>query len=325
MMRAGHPLALLLLWVVALTPDLAAGHAFKPGLLALEEIDVGRFDARWRPPTHRGRAAAGLRPTFPPHCSVTQGEAGPRSVDCGAAGLLGTVEVHGLRSTSAGILLRVGWRNGEVRTEILAADRPAARIEGQARQEPASAARSFALFWTGVGAQHIWLGPDHLLFVLGLLLLVAGFRELLWTVTAFTLAHSLTLAASALGKASLPGPPVEAAIALSIVLLAVELSRTSDGLTRRWPWLAALGFGLLHGFGFAGALMDFGLPESRRVAALFLFNLGVELGQVLFVCLMFFPVVWLRSRPRAVRVLPVYAMGAVAMFWTLQRVAGFWP
>ena len=186
--------------------------------------------------------------------------------------------------------------------------------------------------YTVLGVQHILTGFDHLLFVLALVLLVADTRRLLWTVTGFTIAHSLTLCAATLGWVRVPGPPVEAAIALSIVFLATELVRAREGrtgLTGRSPWIVAFLFGLLHGLGFAGALAEIGLPQTAIPAALLFFNVGVEIGQVVFIGAVLAALATgralLRRRPVPAREwlarVPAYAIGGTASFWMLQRVA----
>lgn len=192
-----------------------------------------------------------------------------------------------------------------------------------------SSLHPIAYLWIGV--EHIWFGFDHLLFVLCLLLLIQSRRRLFWTITAFTLAHSVTLGLAALGLVQVPGPPVEATIALSIVLLAVEAVRSEAGvesLTSRLPWLVSLLFGLIHGLGFAGALADIGLPESQEIAALASFNIGVELGQIAFVAVVLL-VGALADRfaahlKRPVRVGAAWASGCIASYWLFERVAGFY-
>jgi hydrogenase/urease accessory protein HupE len=185
-----------------------------------------------------------------------------------------------------------------------------------------------------LGVEHILLGIDHLLFVLALLILVKGTRRLLATVTAFTVAHSLTLAGATLGFVHMPGPPVEAAIALSIVFVAAEIMHSRQGkagLTERFPWVVAFSFGLLHGFGFASALSDVGLPQAAIPIALLFFNVGVELGQLLFIASVFVVIALARRVMRRSRVwqpawawrIPPYAIGSVAMFWVIQRIAAF--
>ena len=184
--------------------------------------------------------------------------------------------------------------------------------------------------YLSLGFEHILLGIDHLLFVLALLLLTKGFRRVVKTITAFTIAHSITLSFAALGFVGLPGAPVEAVIALSIVFLAVELVHYLDGrkgLTVRYPWIVAFTFGLLHGFGFAGALVDLGLPQTDIPWALLFFNVGVELGQLAFV-LVAIGVIWLIGKikinwPNWVEKVPPYAIGCLASFWMIERIWAF--
>jgi len=188
-----------------------------------------------------------------------------------------------------------------------------------------------AITYLGLGVEHILLGIDHLLFVLALLLLVRGWRQVIVTITAFTAAHSLTLAAATLGFVSVPQRPVEAVIALSIVLVAAEVvhrERDISSWAQQWPWLIAFVFGLLHGFGFAGALNEIGLPQQAIPLALLFFNVGVELGQILFIVAVF--ALWAILHRIVVRLPkpitsygPAYAIGTVAAFWTIERIAGF--
>jgi hydrogenase/urease accessory protein HupE len=194
----------------------------------------------------------------------------------------------------------------------------------------ASLAATASRFAT-LGIEHILLGIDHLLFVLGLVLIVQSAKLLVQTITAFTIAHSITLAVATLGFVHVPGAPVEAVIALSILFLASELTRQrrgESGLTARYPWLVAFSFGLLHGFGFAGALAEVGLPERDITLALLVFNLGVEAGQLLFVAGVL-ALLWLGRRvivsppPRWLQDAPAYAIGSLAAFWLIQRVAAF--
>lgn len=182
-----------------------------------------------------------------------------------------------------------------------------------------------------LGIEHILFGIDHLLFVLALLLITKGFGKLVKTITAFTIAHSITLSLATLGVVGLPGPPVEAVIALSIVFLAVELMhyyKGREGLTVRYPWVVAFTFGLLHGFGFAGALAEVGIPQTEIPAALFFFNVGVELGQLVFVIAMLGLIAMSRKAriilPSWLKWVPPYAIGSIAAFWLIQRISGFW-
>jgi hydrogenase/urease accessory protein HupE len=216
------------------------------------------------------------------------------------------------------ILVRINFSNGSSVLHILNAAHPSATIAAQGQSD---AGTYFLL-----GIEHIWTGIDHLLFVLGLLLLVHNRWRLLKTITAFTLSHSLTLALAALGWLRVPAAPVEALIALSILFLAVEVMhhyRGRDGLTYKHPWLVAFIFGLLHGLGFAGALSEVGLPQNDIPKALLLFNTGIELGQIAFVVLvltagygiqrLFHPL------PRLARLVPVYTIGCMAAYWLIER------
>jgi hydrogenase/urease accessory protein HupE len=187
--------------------------------------------------------------------------------------------------------------------------------------------------WTYLvlGVGHILGGVDHLLFVLALLLIVRGTRRIVATITAFTLAHSLTLMAATLGWVRMPGPPVEATIALSIVFVAAEVVhglRGRQGLTARAPWVVAFSFGLLHGFGFAGALAEVGLPQTAIPVALLFFNVGVEAGQLLFVAGVLAARALLARSPAALPgwapSVPPYFIGTVAMYWVIERVGAFW-
>jgi hypothetical protein len=180
-----------------------------------------------------------------------------------------------------------------------------------------------------IGIEHILFGVDHLLFVLGLMLLVDSWRMLVKTISAFTVAHSMALALAVLGLVDVPPALVEALIALSIVLVAVELTRGGavPTVTRRYPWAVAFAFGLLHGLGFAGALTAIGLPPGELVLALVAFNVGVEIGQLLFIGAMLAPRAWLRraaARWTFVESVPAYVIGSLAFAWMLERVGRFW-
>jgi hypothetical protein len=194
----------------------------------------------------------------------------------------------------------------------------------------ASGSLGVARTYVGLGVEHILFGVDHLLFVLALLILVPSGRLLLWTITSFTLAHSLTLAAATLGWVAVPPAPVEAAIALSIVFVASEIlhaRRGRPGLSARRPWLVAFAFGLLHGFGFAGALRELGLPERSIPLALLAFNLGVELGQLVFVAaVLALAAAIARLRIPAVRrwrEAAAYGIGTIAAYWLIERLLAF--
>jgi hydrogenase/urease accessory protein HupE len=240
-------------------------------------------------------------------------------------GLAGTeVAIDGSTATLTDVLLRVEHTDGTILTRRLSPEAPGCVIDGR----PGSGQVAWTYFVLGV--EHILLGIDHLLFVLALLLVVQGWRKLVATVTAFTVAHSITLALATLGFVHVPGPPVEAVIALSILFVAAEVihgRQGHPGLTARWPWVVAFTFGLLHGFGFAGALSDVGLPQKAIPIALLFFNLGVEAGQLLFVAIVLGVTAVARripiSLPHWAPILPPYAIGGIAAFWLIERVAGF--
>ena len=218
-------------------------------------------------------------------------------------------------------LVKIHWLDGQMRVYTLTGSQPSIQLYGSAddRRGWSEVASSYLV----LGIEHILSGIDHLLFVVGLLFLVGFRRKLVWTITAFTLAHSLTLASAALGWLTLRSPPVEACIALSIVLVAAEALRSRDTLSRRFPALVALLFGLVHGLGFAGALQEIGLPQNHLAAALLTFNLGVELGQLLVVgC------AWALTRvlqgtawAHRLTVPALYLIGTMAAYWSWLRIA----
>ena len=246
-----------------------------------------------------------------------------------AGGLTGaTIHIAGLTATTTDVLVRLERLDGTTQITRLTPSAPSFVVE--AAPGVLEVARTYLV----LGSEHILEGVDHLLFVLALLILVKGTRRLIATVTAFTLAHSLTLAGATLGFVHVPGPPVEAAIALSIVFVAAEIVRSRGGragLTERLPWVVAFAFGLLHGLGFASALNEVGLPQSAIPVALFFFNVGVEVGQLAFIAFVFAVLALARQVTRLItvpqpawawRVAPC-AIGGIAMFWVIQRVAAF--
>jgi hydrogenase/urease accessory protein HupE len=246
-----------------------------------------------------------------------------------AGGLTGgTIHIAGLSATMTDVLVRLERLDGTTQVTRLTPSAPSFIVEAAPR------ALAVARTYLVLGVEHILGGIDHLLFVLALLILVKGTRRLIATVTAFTVAHSLTLAGATLGFVHVPGPPVEAAIALSIVFVAAEIMHSRQGkagLTERFPWVVAFTFGLLHGFGFASALNEVGLPQSAIPVALFFFNVGVELGQLLFIASVFVIIALARQVTRRIAVpqpawawrVPPYAIGSVAAFWIIQRIAAF--
>jgi hydrogenase/urease accessory protein HupE len=326
--------AALVLLLSLLAHD-AGAHEARPAYLEITETAPGRFDLLWRTPVLDGRRLPvalklpdGVRDLKAPAVEeLADSLVERRSLDAGPQGLAGRrIEFPGLELTITDVLVRVQLQDGRTWTTIARGSRP--WVEIQVADGPLGVLHAYAAH----GIEHILSGYDHLLFVLALMLIVQNTRQLLWTVTAFTLAHSLTLALATLGVLRVPGPPVEAAIALSIALLAAEILRMQRGepsLTARWPWIVAFGFGLLHGFGFAGALTAVGLPSGDIPLALFAFNVGVELGQLAFIAALLGAVALARRAPRLSRLarparqLTAHAIGSLAAFWFFERIAAF--
>lgn len=324
--------ALIPLAILCLTAPVSA-HEIRPGYLELDEFAPGLFNVTWKVPA-RGNAVLRLNPVF----SAAFRDITPRAEsDTGTArlyrwqmrldeggGVPASVSIEGIEKTLTDVLLRIRRRDGTDINVLLSAARPTYELSAE---NPAAPARGYF----GLGVEHILTGPDHLLFVLMILLLLGSAMDTIKTVTAFTIAHSITLGSAVLGFVNVPPAPVETLIALSIIIVASEvLHRASDrpSMTRRRPWVVAFIFGLLHGFGFAGALTGIGLPEQSIPLALLFFNLGVEAGQLMFIAAVALaipilirlgaPGIWLKDRATP------YAAGTVAAFWTLQRVAAIW-
>ncbi|MGH7785496.1 MAG: HupE/UreJ family protein [Candidatus Binatia bacterium] len=322
--------------VVLLCRATAPAHSFEPAVLDLREREAGLFDVVWKPPARRLDAeqleANALTPSFPPACTVSGATVDEMDadgsatmvLDCRPAGLRGqTITIPGLAGTRLDAMVRLTWSDGTVSAGICRADAPGFLVPGVGAGVPAA-----QVLWRygRLGVEHILGGSDHLLFVLGLMLLVRRLRPLALTITAFTVAHSLALGAAVLDVVRASPAPVEVVIALSIVLLAAELARPPDApptLTQRAPWLVAFAFGLLHGLGFAGALAEVGLPSDQLPLSLLAFNLGVEVGQVAFVAALLLPLLyWRRWADRAVvRLAPAYAIGTLAVVWALERAS----
>jgi hydrogenase/urease accessory protein HupE len=310
----------------------ASAHELRPAYLELHELTSDRWSVLWKVPA-RDELRLSIAPRFDERCQPEGATVTYRQADAWAdrwalmchAGLAGTtIRIERLDATSTDVLVRVVRADGSVQTGRATPAAPTFTVETSPGHWEVAAT------YLKLGVEHILGGVDHLLFVFGLLLLVSGWRRLVGTISAFTVAHSLTLAGATLGWVHVPQAPVEAIIALSIVFVAAEVVRTRQGragLAERWPWLVAFMFGLLHGFGFAGALRDVGLPSNAIPIALLFFNLGVELGQLVFVL----AVVVLRRllRKPLARLpswawrLPTYAIGTVACFWVLDRISRF--
>jgi hydrogenase/urease accessory protein HupE len=240
----------------------------------------------------------------------------------------GTIRIDGLEETTTDVLVRFEFADGIGEARRLTPSNPSFTVPTQPSR--LEVLRTYLL----LGVDHILLGIDHLLFVLALLLLVKGLRRVIATITAFTLAHSLTLAGATLGLVHMPGPPIEAVIALSIMFVASEIIRSRQGrpgLTERYPWAVALTFGLLHGFGFAGALAEVGLPQDSIPMALLFFNVGVEIGQLIFIASVFASTALFRRITLRIKVpqpawawaVPPYAIGSLAAYWVIQRLVAF--
>lgn len=321
---------ILLAWLLAAS---AGAHEARPGYLQLTLTDGETVNLLLKIPA-LGDMRLGLYPNLPANCI---GKESPtryiidnayieRASFICSGGLFGqTVAIDGLSTTLTDVLVRVERQDGTVQIARLTPSKTAFVVEAT----PGSL--EVAATYLALGVNHILGGIDHLLFVLALLMLVTSTRTLIWTITAFTAAHSLTLAAATLGLVQVPQAPVEAVIALSIMFVASEIVHVSQGrsgLTQRRPWIVAFVFGLLHGFGFAGALSEIGLPEQSIPLALLLFNVGVELGQlgfigaILLVVAIFSRVAWLR--PQWASLAPAYLIGTVAAYWTIERTVGFW-
>ena len=284
--------------------------------LSMREVAPKEFVWAWGIPGKNTPVSQDLTPVWPEGCV---GDA--RTVRCGERGLAGSLSVNGIGKNYSAVILRITWQGEQRSTFTLTQNQSSVRLFGSARDD--RDAWQVAQTYAVLGIEHILSGIDHLLFVLSLLFLVGFRRQLLATVTLFTVAHSLTLAASALGALTLRSPPVEAVIALSIVLVCAEALNQKDTLTRRWPGIVAFVFGLIHGLGFAGALKDIGLPEQHANMALLTFNLGVEAGQLLVIGLAWLVLLatrrfaWTASARRAI----LYGIGSVSVFWTFSRIA----
>ena len=308
----------------------STAHETRPGYLELREKTAGRYDVVWKQPAI-GQMRLKLDPVFPEVCKMAApgnleelpGALVTRVTISCQGGLAGKeVAIAGLEATMTDVLLRVYHASGVEETHLLRPDATSAKIGGS------SSRGERAIAYLRIGIQHILMGVDHLLFVLGLMLIVRDRWMLLKTISAFTVAHSLTRAVATLGYARAPAPPLNAAIALSILFLGPEIVRTWRGetsFTIQHPWVVAFAFGLLHGFGFASGLTAMGLPRNEIPLALLLFNVGVEIGQIFFVGLVLLlersfrmlEIAW----PRLLQKLPGYTVGSLGAYWTIQRVA----
>jgi hydrogenase/urease accessory protein HupE len=320
------------IWLAILVPLQAQAHEARPAYLEITETSPDRYELLWRTPLLSGlrlpvvlKLPAGVQSIGQLQLRELSDSLVERRLIEADGGLAGKrIEFTGLQATITDILVRVTTHAGGQTVTIVRPSQP--WIEIAATAGPMAVTGAFLVH----GIEHILLGYDHLLFVFALLLIVRSRRALIATITAFTIAHSITLSLATLGFVHVPGPPVEATIALSILLLACELVRLhrgQPGLTARWPWLIAFSFGLLHGFGFAGVLSEIGLPRSELPLALLMFNMGVEVGQLLFVAVVL-ALAWCANRVRIPRPdwsrqAPGYVIGTIAAFWLVERIAAF--
>jgi len=328
---------MILGWMLLPVALPAMADEFRPAYLQLRQVDAARYDVLWKVPAIDETTTLGVVPIFPEgaraltavHSSYAAGTAVQRwriEVEGGLADK--AIEFSNLGGARIDVLVRLERADGSVQLGRVLPFEPRFLVTSS------PGAFEVVQTYTMLGIEHILTGLDHLLFVLALVILVKGVRRLIATVTAFTVAHSLTLVAATLGWVHVPGPPVEAAIALSIVFVAAEIvhgRQGMSGLTERFPWIVAFTFGLLHGFGFASALSEVGLPQSAIPVALLFFNVGVEIGQLLFIALVFVCIALARQAMRRFAVpnatwtwrVPPYAIGSVAAFWAIQRIVAF--
>jgi hypothetical protein len=326
-----RPCLSLLLVFLLLSFGLSADES-RPAYLDIKQQSIGVLHVNWTRPVLND-LALNIHPVFPASCESKettsayqlQGLIHERWIlECEGQELSGKqIEISGLSNTISDVLIRLQRLEGKVQLKILNSKNPVFTFS-----DTSPSLTSVAFDYFKLGALHIKGGNDHLLFVLGLLLLIQGFWNIIKTITAFTLAHSLSLALAVLGYVHVPSSPVEALIALSIMFLACELVRVDvQSLSRRFPWLVAAVFGLVHGLGFAGGLEEIGLPQSDIPLALLMFNIGVEAGQILFVLfalallqiLNWFFTAWFDK----IKFLTSYAMGSIAALWLIERVSGF--
>ena len=301
--------------VASLAAPLAGAHELSMAELQVREVARGEFVVQWGA-GEKSMPADSMTPQWPAQCR-TEGPA----LHCGEQGLTGTLTMKGVGDRFSAALVKIFWFDGQTRVYTLTSAQPTARLFGSA--DDLRGFGEIASAYTVLGVEHILGGLDHLAFVIGLLFLVGFHRRLVLTITAFTVAHSLTLASSALGFLTLRPPPVEASIALSIMLVAGEALRDRDTLSRRWPALVAFVFGLVHGLGFARAIQDIGLPENHLPVALLTFNVGVEIGQLLTVAAAWIVYRTVRQFPvmPQARLAALYAIGTMAAYWSCTRIA----
>lgn len=309
----------------------AAAHEVRPAYLQIDQTSADHYTVLWKTPLLSGMPLPVVL-KFPDNVTHVQeplerplpGSILQKRIIAAPDGMAGAkIEFVGLQATITDVLVRMSWLDGKKVSAIIRPSQPWYVVPVD------QSGWSVAWEYLKLGVRHILFGLDHLLFVASLMLIVGDWRILVRTITAFTLAHSITLALATFGLVTLPGPPVEALVALSILLVAAEALRMERGeksLTITWPWVVAFGFGLLHGFGFAGAMIELGLPKQDVPLALLFFNVGVEAGQLMFIAAILAvahsaALIFTLGRP--VRIAAAYGIGTVAAFWTVDRLTSF--
>jgi hydrogenase/urease accessory protein HupE len=316
MMRLFRTWLAALLVILAFVPIFASAHEMTMAEMEVREVSHGEFMWMWSATNDKLPDAQDLRPLWPETCVAQE-----TALHCGEGGLRGMLSIEGVGQRYSAALVKIFWLDGQSRVYTITAGHPKVQLYGAADDTRGSG--EIAAAYTVLGIEHIFTGLDHILFVIAVLCLVGFNKRLVGTITAFTAAHTVTLAVSALGLLTLRPAPVEAAIALSIVLVAVEALQQRQTLARRMPAIVAFVFGLVHGLGFAGALKYVGLPQRNVPLALLTFNVGVEIAQLLVVALAFFVTRWLSQYAwfsRARKPL-LYLIGITATYWSFLRIA----
>ncbi len=317
--RAGGPiasarwaLALLVSLALSLLGSPARAHDFSAGVLSMVERDDGSFDVAWTEPVDASGAPGGVALRFPAPCALAS-----TRLSCSPPGLAGPIRFEGMHAARMQVVVRIQWRDGAVTEGLVTGKDPSFEVKDRARRS--------AWAWVRLGVEHIGTGYDHLAFLVGLVLLVGLDRRLVATITAFTVAHSISLALAVTGLLVAPSAPVEATIAASVVLVAWEATIDRATLSHRFPWVVALAFGLVHGLGFASALTEASIPQGGVGFALFFFNVGIELAQLALVGLLFalskVPAVARAAHHPRAKQIACYALGTLGVAWTLDRAA----
>lgn len=323
----------ILFFVLLLTAIISQADEIRPAYLEVKEFKTAYYDLLLKLPI-KGRKKTPIELVLPEKClaitpiskHLVPGAYIQRwSIKCEEGLVNKLLSFKGLKRSSTDVLLRLEFLSGISQSILLTPSKTRYTVPKE------ESSLQIVQTYTGLGIGHILLGFDHLLFVFALLLIVKNMRRLLWTITAFTLAHSITMISATLGLITVPQKPVEAIIALSIVFLAMEIMHEKQGkvgLTSRYPWLIAFIFGLLHGFGFAGALAEIGLPQQAISLALIFFNIGVEIGQMIFVVFVVVMTVFLHKLHlnvlvEKVKALIIYGIGGLSSFWLVERISSF--